>query len=149
MANSAWGDVPYLAVFRQALNTDIRLEITRMQVQPKTLDELIQAASKFDQLLHPERQQFSLESVFGSSPPPSRGKPPQSSSQSPTVDMAKVLEKEQYLKEGLCFHCGKKGHIARNCPSKPDPTQRVAATKTSSIAVQNSNPVLIQSQENY
>ena len=28
-------------------------------------------------------------------------------------------EKEEYCKTGHCFHCGKQGHLAHNCPSKP------------------------------
>jgi len=28
-------------------------------------------------------------------------------------------EKEEYRRTGRCFQCGKQGHLARNCPSKP------------------------------
>jgi len=28
-------------------------------------------------------------------------------------------EKEEYRHTGQCFHCGKQGHLARDCPSKP------------------------------
>jgi len=28
-------------------------------------------------------------------------------------------EKEEYWHTGQCFHCGKQGHLACDCPSKP------------------------------
>jgi hypothetical protein len=38
-------------------------------------------------------------------------------------------EKEQLLKTGSCFHCKRKGHIARNCPLKTEHTIHEAVVK--------------------
>ena len=51
-------------------------------------------------------------------------------------------EKEEYCRTGHCFHCGKQGHLVRNCPSKParactvqiDDNQLTTSSNNSSFA---------------
>jgi hypothetical protein len=39
-------------------------------------------------------------------------------------------ERDQYRKEGRCFRCREKGHMARNCPKNDKPKARAATTET-------------------
>jgi hypothetical protein len=35
-----------------------------------------------------------------------------------TLNAMNIKEREKFMREGLCFHCRKPGHISRDCPLK-------------------------------
>ena len=41
-------------------------------------------------------------------------------------------DKQRYQQEGLCFRCGNKGHISRNCPQRQNTQASVATTSNTS-----------------
>jgi len=48
-------------------------------------------------------------------------------------------EKEEYCWTGCCFHCGKQGHLAWNCPSKPACTHTVQIEDSQSTISSNNS----------
>lgn len=40
------------------------------------------------------------------------------------VDRLSTDEQKEYMKKGLCFKCGKPGHISKDCPTKAKPQQQ-------------------------
>ena len=38
------------------------------------------------------------------------------------IDAPSTEQREEAMKKGLCFGCGKQGHIGKNCPDKKKPT---------------------------
>jgi len=48
-------------------------------------------------------------------------------------------EKEEYCCTSQCFHCGKQGHLARDCPSKPARTRTVQIEDSQSTTSDNNS----------
>ena len=38
------------------------------------------------------------------------------------IDILSTEQQEEVMKKGLCFGCGKQGHISKNCPDEKKPT---------------------------
>jgi len=48
-------------------------------------------------------------------------------------------EKEEYRRTGRCFHCGKQGHLAHNCPNKPARARTVQIEDSQSVTASNNS----------
>ena len=38
------------------------------------------------------------------------------------IDAMTTEQRDEAMKKGLCFRCGKQGHLSRDCPTKKRPT---------------------------
>ena len=38
------------------------------------------------------------------------------------IDAMTTEQRDEAMKKGLCFRCGKQGHLSRDCPTKKKPT---------------------------
>ena len=103
--------------FRRNLKTGVQEKMLRQQFN--TLRDVQVAAIEWDDAIFQfKRLQRSAEQRKPSSIPRSQGKPTNGSPMQLDYTSLTPEESERRKKAGLCFRCGKAGHIGRNCPEK-------------------------------
>jgi len=107
--------------FRRNLKTGVQEKILRQQFN--TLRDVQVAAIEWDDALFQfKRLQRSVEQKRPSAIPRTQGKPTNGSPMQLDYTSLTPEESERRRKAGLCFRCGKQGHIGRNCPDKSKAT---------------------------
>ena len=56
-------------------------------------------------------------------------------------DKKKKMSRDEMRKAGICFECGEKGHISRDCPKKK---KKKTETETSAVTVHESNSIVVK-----
>jgi len=103
--------------FRRNLKTGVQEKILRQQFN--TLRDVQVAAIEWDDTLFQfKRLQRGVEQRKPSAIPRTQGKPTNGSPMQLDYTSLTPEESERRKKAGLCFRCGKAGHIGRNCPEK-------------------------------
>ena len=112
-------------IFLEHLNSQLREKIETQKEPPEKLKDIISDARKFDKSYH--RNQAWKTKLMGWQP--SRSLPRQHPRASYTpkerdpdamdIDILTIKEREEYMKEGKCFRCGKKGHMSRDHTTNP------------------------------
>jgi len=107
--------------FRRNLKTGVQEKILRQQFN--TLRDVQVASIEWDDALFQfKRLQRSVEQKKPSAIPRTQGKPTNGSPMQLDYTSLTPEETERRKKAGLCFWCGKSGHIGRNCPDKSKAT---------------------------
>ena len=106
--------------YQRGLKKPLLTDIYRMRPLPSTIQEWYAAASQSESQWKTKNIAIGLnQSGRPSSSTSTYRRPGQSSSSSMEVHRMELTpEKAKMFKEGLCFICKKKGHIARKCPDK-------------------------------
>jgi len=106
--------------FRRSLKQPVQEKLLRQNFP--TLQALQVAAIEWDDTLFQFRRQ---QRATEQRKPPPKPQPKQSANGTPMdLDFARLSpeETEKRKKAGLCFRCGKPGHMGRNCPSNKKQT---------------------------
>ncbi|KAJ2911493.1 hypothetical protein MD484_g8919, partial [Candolleomyces efflorescens] len=129
-------DIMLRAHFKKALTPGLLRKILELETQPKTLEELIAKAIKFDNqwrrtntTFKTQRQVRRMETLTN-----------QTYASNPSqVSIARLTleEREELRKKGDCFFCKEHGHMAKDCPkvtkqneNKTHQTPRWSAERT-------------------
>ena len=126
--------------FRDSLNIPLQRKILNLENPPKTLKEWYDWAQKIDNNF---RRMQRILGRGGDKKPSTNGdkkkedrpgrrwtfqrKDPNAMD----IDAMTTEQKEEAMKKGLCFGCGERGHLSRDCPTRKKPT---TSTKPPSYA---------------
>ena len=110
--------------FRESLNIPLQRRILSLENPPKTLKEWYDWAAKLDNNFR--RMQRILGRNDRAKPgnekkkvePKRQWNIPRRDPDAMDVDMLTAEKREEMMKKGLCFGCGKPGHISKSCPDK-------------------------------
>jgi len=118
---------PMLAVdFLRGLHPMLRVKIVQQKNAPTTLEEIIEDARAFDQSYYQSIQW--KDRIMGWTPRPAphttftprttfnlRARDPNAMDiDSIEIDRLSIEERDRYMRERLCFRCGKLGHMSRD-----------------------------------
>ena len=116
--------------FRRTLNVPLQRKLLELPTQPKDLKEWYEWASRLDN--NYRRMQRILGRPAGKGrEEPTRRWTFQKKEKDPNamdVDALTIDKRTEYMKKGLCFGCGKGGHLNRDCPDRKKPTVYKATT---------------------
>jgi hypothetical protein len=129
--DSGWNEQALIDAYLKGLNPDIQNRLQAMDQIPTTLDKIQEKAAAFDINRTTNQMRFGRwnqpvypDTAFEIPRPRFQGQqrtqtPGQGTRHDPIVINRTQLSQEeraQYMKEGRCFKCRQKGHMARECP---------------------------------
>ena len=109
--------------FRKSLNIPLQKNLLNLATPPKNLDEWYEWATRLDNNFR------KMQRVFGrdlkKKEEPKKHWQFQKRERDPNamdIDALALEKRNEMMKKGLCFGCGKPGHLNRDCPDKKKPT---------------------------
>jgi hypothetical protein len=108
--------------FRRSLNVPLQKQLLNLPTPPSTMDEWFEWASRLD------NNYRKMMRIFGGrtnkKEEPKRHWHFQKKERDPNamdVDAMTVDKRDEAMRKGLCFGCGKPGHLNRDCPERKKP----------------------------
>ena len=131
-SRSGANDATKMYAFRQALPAGLNDRLVGLSPAPTTLTDLVDKARLFDQQWQLWRKSQNTNS---GQRPNTSPRIRHTATDDPNISYADTTqpntkkgklskeEREQRFKSGVCLYCGKKGHFARECRSRPNTNQ--------------------------
>ena len=124
--------------YRKTLNLPLQKRLLGLEIPPVTLQEWYDKATKYDNLFQ------KIQHIMG------RGKINNDKKEEPKkkawtftkrkdpnamdVDLLSTEKRDEAMRKGLCFGCGKHGHLNRDCPEKKKATRAYTPIHSTSSA---------------
>ena len=129
--------------FRRTLNIPLQRKLLDLPTPPKNLKEWYEWAARLDNNFR------KMQRILGRT---SNGKQPEKAREEPRkrwnfqkkdpnamdVDALTAEKRTEYMKKGLCFNCGKSGHLSKDCGEKKKPP---SYAPTWTLAASSSTPI--------
>lgn len=146
---TGWDNTAKRFALREGLSRELQSALIPV-VEPEDLSEFVEQCQRIDQKLRRFGNQNRTPPQYHSRNTNSSPRPPvpvstSTGTHSGPMDLSAVRrkltteERETRLREGRCLYCGGLGHIARECPSKPDRPMHASSTNNTSTVEANSS----------
>jgi hypothetical protein len=132
-SRSGANDVTKMYAFRQALPQGLNDKLVGISPAPTTLHDLVEKAKAFDQQYHIWKRPSSASTtgrrfqgprVRSNNAGETSTPHPDTEARSATFKKLTPEERTKRTQNNECFYCGKKGHFARECRSRPQGNYR-------------------------
>ena len=114
-------DKSTIRMYTKGLKKELALTIIRRDKIPGTLQEWQDAALKID---NAEQEWERIAKGVPSKSSNSSSRPARAPARDPDAMDVDAISREDARRSGLCFNCGGKGHLVKDCPSPKQPRPR-------------------------
>ena len=121
--------------YRETLNLPLQKRLLGLEVPPVTLQEWYDKATKYDNLFRKIQRITGRGRVNNDKKEEPKRKAWTFTKKDPNamdVDLLSTEKRDEAMRKGLCFGCGKHGHLNRDCPDKKKSTRAYTPTPSTS-----------------
>ena len=132
----AWNEPAYMSQFYIGLKKDIKDELAKDLNPPENFVDMQKKVVKLDNRMFNRKKELNFERTLTGPPPPPKNTLPPANNKPHTgatpmeIEAMKLEERDRLRKEGACFYCKEKGHMATSCPKKKKQASISSTTTT-------------------